>query len=132
MAAHACVGIHHQPPIGIGDLRVFCPRKQRLGLRFLAPGHLIADISDTAHLLQPDQHVIGAVLAIIGVGADVVEPGQAVIGDPFQLECPSSFIVDRIVYWCLAMSAPRGRSAALNSGPSRDGSGLLHAIKAEA
>jgi hypothetical protein len=69
------------PHIGIGE---HAPHPGGLGRE--AAERLVADVVDKAERGEALHQVVGAVVAIVGADEDMVEPDDAVKGDPFERE----------------------------------------------
>ena len=59
---------------------------QRRGLGFDPFGDDIGAVVAKAQFLEPDQHLVGAVGAVVGIDEDIGEPHGKVMGKPFQKE----------------------------------------------
>ena len=78
------VGVDGQEPVGVEQGAVFLGQRQGMGLGFLARRHRVRAVSAEAHGVQPVEHRVGAVAAVVGIDPDGIEADQPVIGEPFQ------------------------------------------------
>ncbi len=81
---HELIRIKHQYPIGLAHDGLSLGMFQGGGVRFdTFPDHVFA-VMAKAQFLQPFQHGIGAVAAIVGVDEDIGEADSQMMREPFQ------------------------------------------------
>ena len=83
---HEFIDIEKHHPIRLRLQRVTIRRFQRRPLRAFLPGAGIVHMGQPAQRVQPVEHRIRAVLAIIGKHQKVGEAHSPVLGEPFQKE----------------------------------------------
>ena len=86
------VNIQRQKPVRAGHQRMLVRKLQCRPLRPLAMRSGIADMGQPAQCLQPVQHGIGAVVAIVGKDKKICDPAGPVMCQPLQQE--RAFIAD--------------------------------------
>ena len=77
------IRVHGQNPFAVHHLFVLGGQRQRVRLWFFAFGNVVAEMFTPAQFLKADQHIVGAVAAVVGVNANVIETDVIVERDPF-------------------------------------------------
>ena len=96
---HEFIDIGKQHPIGAAHQGMLACRRQGRPLRTFALWILAAQMGQPAQLLQPVQHGVGAIRAIIGKHKEMGEPHLSVMRQPFQQK--GRFVLDRCDKDCL-------------------------------
>ena len=81
---HEFSGFQAGDPVGLEDRRMAHDVLERAGLRGDALRRLEGHMGHDAHFLQPVEHPVGAVRAVVAEDQEMIEADGAVMGDPFQ------------------------------------------------